>query len=175
MSVLAAGYFQDPARAAAARKGLIARGFAPAGIEELVHRPAEQVVAEPGRLTGGEVAATGSITGLLVGEAALLVPAARHLAGPTHVGAALAVALLGGIVGGAVGGAISALQRWSPRSMAGRRAAGDPAGTVLLVHGEPRYAEARQILAQHGAALVGSLVDAPPVPVHSQEMIHHGR
>jgi hypothetical protein len=67
-----------------------------------------------GHLSGGEAAATGSIAGLLVGEATLLAPAARSLAGPTHVGAALAVVALGGLIGAVVGRLVGLLHaRWA--------------------------------------------------------------
>jgi EmrB/QacA subfamily drug resistance transporter len=69
-----------------------------------------------GHLSAGEATATGSITGLLVGEATLLAPAARSLAGPTHVGAALAVVALGGLIGAVVGRLVGLLRaRWAGR------------------------------------------------------------
>jgi hypothetical protein len=79
------------------------RGFACDAIDELVRRSGGSTPRLTGQLSVPEAAAAGSIAGVLVSEATLLAPPARLLAGPTHVGPALAAVALGGITGAVIG------------------------------------------------------------------------
>jgi hypothetical protein len=170
MARTAVGHFRYRGMADAAYDDLVASGFAKDDISILGRgREDGGLVDDDGqRMTTGEGATVGGITGLLLGAAMMLIPGIGPIVAVGPIAAVLAGLVTGGVTGAVVGGIAGALLQaglsddeakyYDERFQQGGY-------LVSVTTDDARYHDARQVLQHHGADMHGaSTATSPAVP-----------